>query len=63
MVKEITVVELKALLDSKPDVHLYDVRTEAEREAIRSRLPPPPAPIPVMTIVTRTVFDHRMHGP
>ena len=32
MVKEITVVELKALLDGKPDVHLYDVRTEAERE-------------------------------
>ena len=31
MVKEITVVELKALLDGDTDVHLYDVRTEEER--------------------------------
>jgi len=32
MVQEMTVVELKELLDSDEKVYLYDVRTEAERE-------------------------------
>jgi monothiol glutaredoxin len=32
MVQEMTVTELKELLDSEEEVRLYDVRTEAERE-------------------------------
>lgn len=31
MVQEISVIELKALLEGDADVHLYDVRTEQER--------------------------------